>query len=116
MPDREPTPEMERHPYHRRFLRHKVRLRVRVNGERSFQTWTHNVSEGGSCFEIPEALSPGRVVSVTIYLAEAPVEAQARVVWSDRGRKGQRHGAEFVSFEGDGRERLRGFLATLGQA
>lgn len=113
MPERDPNPEMERHPYHRRFVRHKVRLRVKVNGARSFQTWTHNVSEGGSCFEIPEALEVGRSVGVSIYLPDAPVEAQARVVWSDRGRKGQRHGAEFVSFELDGRERLRLFLATL---
>jgi hypothetical protein len=105
------------YPYHRHFIRHKVRLKVHVRSDTSFQTWTHNLSEGGACFEIPERVAVGEEVLVWIYTekvkGEPPIEARARIVWCDQGKKGTRHGAQFVSYKDDGLLRLRSHLAAL---
>jgi hypothetical protein len=106
----------EQYPYHRRFVRHRVRLRVQVSLDRSYQTWTLNLSEGGSCFEIPEEVPIGHQVGVWIFPtnSQAPaIESSAKVVWSDKGKKGYRHGAQFLTFVEDGLVQLRALLATL---
>ncbi len=109
--------ERERYPYHRRFVRQKVRLRVLVDAKRSFQAWTHNLSEDGLCFEVPHKIGAGQQVEVWIYpLAREqiePIRSRCRVIWLDAAPKGTRHGAQFVDFVGDGRERLVRLLAAL---
>jgi hypothetical protein len=107
----------ERFPYHRRYLRHRVRIRVEVQSDLSFQAWTLNLSEDGLCFEIPARVALEREVSVWIFTgkgkAESPVHARCRVVWSQPSAKGHRHGGQFVRFAEDGLERLRLFLTGL---
>jgi hypothetical protein len=114
MPD---AGKIEQYPYHRKFVRAKVRLRVQVRADQSYQTWTHNISEGGTCFEIPERVQVEREVTVWVYLHSGqevpPVMVVGRVVWSDRGKKGFRHGAQFLTFTGDGKERLARHLSSL---
>lgn len=111
------TDERNRHPYHRHFLRKKIRLKVQVRLRQSFQAWTHNISEGGACFEISEQLAVRREVQLWIYLKpaneEPPVAVVSRIVWVDAGRKGFRHGAELLTFAEDGLLRLRTYLASL---
>ncbi|MDD5306414.1 MAG: PilZ domain-containing protein [Deltaproteobacteria bacterium] len=105
----------EQYPYHRRFVRHRVRLKVHVHSGQHFTAWTANVSEDGLSFEIPAFLPSGDEVDVWVYVSRAkkeepPVETTCRIVWADRGKKGTRHGAQFTSFAADGKERLAAWL------
>lgn len=100
-----------KYPYHRRFVRHRVRVRVHVVNGKSYSTWTLNLSQDGLCFEIPVSLEVGKEVAVSVYLSRdkksAPVDATCRVVWNDAGKGGKhRHGGQFVSFSADGQARL----------
>jgi hypothetical protein len=110
------TGDKEAHPYHRRYVRHKVRLKVEVKVNEAFHSWTNNLSEDGVCFEIPRRLPVGREVVVWVYIKGGePVESRCRVVWHDKGKKDTRHGAQFVGFVDDGLDRLRLFLAELNR-
>ena len=106
--------DRERYPYHRRYARHKVRVRVEVDGDRSFSSWTINVSREGLCFDLPVRVALDRHVEVRIYLSRGkearPLSATARVVWNQPSGKSFRHGGEIVAFaEGDA-ERLAAWL------
>jgi hypothetical protein len=108
--------DREKYPYHRKYIRHRVRVKIEVEGDRSFNAWTINLSQDGLCFEIPEQVDVGRRVGVWIFLTrgkkkDPPVRATASVVWYDRGKKDFRHGGQFVDFEDDGRQRLAKWLA-----
>ena len=108
--------DREKYPYHRKYIRHRVRVKVEVEGQRSFSAWTINLSVDGLCFEIPERVAVGAEVGVWIFLTrgkkkDPPVQARARVVWHDRGKKNHRHGGQFAEFDGDGRERLVRWLS-----
>lgn len=111
--------ERENYPYHRRFVRHKVRLKIDIHTGESFHSWTNNLSEDGLCFEIPRRLQAGDQVGVWVYVERgkgaSPVESRCRVVWQDAGKKGFRHGGQFIDFgEGD-LERLQKFLAEISR-
>lgn len=108
------TGNREEHPYHRKFIRHRVRVKVEVQNGKAYNSWTINLSEDGLCFEIPTQLPVGTDVAVWIFMSrireDEPVIAAARVMWNDRGKKGFRHGGQFVEFSGGGRERLAAWL------
>lgn len=112
------TEAREKYPYHRRFVRHRVRVKVKVLNGKSYSTWTINLSEDGLCFEIPAMVAQGKEVAVSVYLSrdskDAPIEGMCRVVWNDAAKGGKhRHGAQFVRFDTDGEERLRGGLKRI---
>jgi len=112
--------QREQHPYHRRYIRHKVRLKIEVQTRESYQSWTNNLSEDGVCFEIPRKLPIGREVVAWIYIhksKEAPVQARCRIVWSAKGSSGDKieHGGQFLRFTGDGQQRLQQYLAELSR-
>jgi hypothetical protein len=112
--------DREKYPYHRKYIRHRVRVKVEVRGHRGFNTWTINLSVDGLCFEIPEQVAVGDDVGIWIFLTrgkkkDPPVFATGHVVWHDRGKKGFRHGAQFAEFQADGRERLVAWLDSGGQ-
>ena len=114
MPESE---EKRAHPYHRKFVRHKVRLKVEVQAKKSYQSWTNNLSEDGVCFEIPQKVEVGNEVGVWIYVSRSRkddhVRTRAQVVWNEKGRKGHRHGGHFVWFREKDQDRLRAFLAVM---
>jgi hypothetical protein len=107
----------DRHPYHRKFLRRRVRIRVEVQSELSFTAWTLNLSEDGLCFEIPSRIELDQEVGVWVYLGrsghESPVHGRCRVVWCHPTDRGTRHGAQFLRFAEDGQARLASFLSGL---
>jgi ribulose 1,5-bisphosphate carboxylase large subunit-like protein len=111
--------ERESHPYHRRFVRHKVRLKIDIKTGESFNSWTNNLSEDGVCFEIPRRLAKESEIGVWIYVSRAkgppPVESRCRVVWQDGGKKGYRHGGQFIAFAEGDIERLQRFLAEISR-
>jgi hypothetical protein len=104
----------ERYPYHRRFIRQKVRVRIDVDGHESHSSWTINLSPDGLCFELPRPVAPDEEVGVSVFLSRdkraRPVRAAARVVWSERAGSGHRHGARFVRFDDGDEERLFAWL------
>ncbi len=104
----------EAYPYHRRFLRQRVRVRIDVDGHESHSSWTINLSPDGLCFEIPRSVATGSEVGVSVFLSRdrraRPVKAAARVVWSERAGDGHRHGAQFVRFDDDDADRLARWL------
>lgn len=105
----------EQYPYHRRFARHKIRVRVAGRSKQSFSTWTINVSEDGLCFELPTALAVAEEAAVLLFVSrnpkDPPVRATCSIVWVSPGDKGVRHGARFVSFSNGSRECLAAWLA-----
>ena len=109
------------YPIHRKFIRHKLRLKVEVQANESYQTWTNNISEDGACFEIPRQLKVGKEVVVWVYLPTSkktkgePVRANCRVVWIDKGKKAFAHGGQFLSFIEDGEDKLKSFLEELNR-
>ena len=112
--------EQEKYPYHRRFVRHKVRVKVEVQTSESYQAWTHNLSEDGVCFEIPTQLPPGREVTVWVFIhregerPEPPVRGRCQVAWCAEGKNNNfKHGGKFLFFQADGLERLREYLEEL---
>jgi hypothetical protein len=107
--------EMDRYPYHRQYVRYRVRLKVEVHVSESYPSWTHNISSNGICFEIPRQLPVGREVVLWVYVPEAaePIHSRCRIVWHDRADEGHKHGGQFLFFTGDGMARLEGFLNSL---
>jgi hypothetical protein len=109
------TPAMEAFPVHRRFIRHKVRLKIRLQSTAEFQAWTLNLSEDGMCLTLPEQLPKGREVTAWIHPKRSkghpPIQVRCRVVWHEATPKGFLHGVQFRSFSADGKERLLRFLA-----
>lgn len=105
----------QRYPYHRRFIRIKLRLRVLVEG-RGQQSWTQNISADGLCFEIPQRLDAEQTAQVWLFPPQpesAPVRARCRIVWRDSARKGFRYGAQFIEFFDNDRDQLLQILDTL---
>lgn len=106
-----------KYPYHRKYVRHKVRVKVDVEeAQNSYHTWTHNVSMDGVCFEIPDQLDPGREITVWIFLQKSssnPIQSRCRVVWHDKSPSGTRHGAQFLFFASDGKDRLSDWLGSF---
>lgn len=104
----------ERYPYHRRFIRQRVRLRVEVDGGESHGSWTINLSRDGLCFELRRPVAVDDEVRVSVFLSRdkcaRPVRAVARVVWSERAGAVHRHGARFVDFEQGDEDRLARWL------
>jgi len=115
--DEEEVDPVEKFPYHRRFVRHEIRLKLDVQAERSYHAWTHNLSRDGLCFEIPAQLELGREITAWLFLendaASNPVQVRCRVVWRDKGPKGSRHGGQFLFFAADGQMRLNAWLEDI---
>jgi hypothetical protein len=109
--------DREKYPYHRKYIRHRVRVKIEIEGDRSFNAWTINLSQDGLCFEIAERVAVGNEVAVWIFLTrgkkkDPPVRATARVVWQDRGKKEFRHGGQFTAFDDNGKQRLVKWLGS----
>ena len=109
------TENRELYPYHRRFIRKKVRVKVEIQQGKSYNTWTLNISQDGLCFEIPEQIQDGKNVIIWVFPTSGksklkPVLAKCKVVWSEQGKKHIRHGGQFVEFEDDGQKQLTGWL------
>jgi hypothetical protein len=102
------------YPYHRRFVRHRVRLRIEVNADEDYDTWTENLSSGGVCFDIAGRIEDGQDVGVRIGLRDkqpsAPIHCRCRIVWGEQVDELYRHGGQFVSFKDDDLSRLKNYL------
>lgn len=101
------------YPYHRRFVRHSVRLQINVKAGENYDTWTENISRGGICFDIPRKIEEGETVNLSIRLRTKPVglvQCKCKIVWNEQDGAKCRHGGQFTSFEGQGLEHLQTYL------
>jgi PilZ domain-containing protein len=104
-------------PYHRRYARYAVRLRITVSASEDYDTWTENLSFDGVCFEIPEQIKEGQSVGINISLRNKQpndlIQCSGKIVWTEKLDKGHRHGGQFVSFKGDDQVRLKEYLTKF---
>ena len=72
-----------------------------------------NLSEGGACLDLPEALDPGTLLSLRLPEVASALAVEAAVVWIGRpGLPGSptRHGVAFPALTVDQRAALGHFL------
>jgi hypothetical protein len=81
--------------------------------------WTRNVSEGGACVELAEALPHDAALRLQFQTDRGVIEAEAVVVWaaaSAGGRGPMLHGVAFTHLAPDQHETLRALLQTQTKA
>ena len=105
-------------PYHRRYTRHAVRLRITVSASEDYDTWTENLSFNGVCFTIPGKIKEGQAVDINISLRNKQpndlIKCSCKIVWGEKLDKGHRHGGQFTSFFKDGDQaRLKEYLTKF---
>ena len=105
------------YPYHRRFVRYRVRLRITVSASVEYDTWTKNLSYNGVCFVIPGQVEEGQSVDIHISLRDKQpndlIKCNCKIVWSEKIDEGHLHGGQFVSFKGDDQARLKEYLTKF---
>ncbi len=77
--------------------------------------WTRNVSEGGACLEVAEALPLDAALHLHFQTDRAVIAAEAVVVWAAApadGRGPVLHGVAFTRLAPDQRQTLRALLQT----
>jgi len=80
--------------------------------------WTCNMSEGGACVEVGEAVSLNATLHLRFQTDRGDLEAEAVVVWAGAsgGEKGLvAHGVAFTRMATEQREALRELLRTQGK-
>jgi c-di-GMP-binding flagellar brake protein YcgR len=81
--------------------------------------WTRNLSEGGACMEVAEAVPLHAALRLRFQTDRGAIEAEAVVVWAsapagDRGP--MLHGVAFTRMATDQRQTLRALLQTQARA
>ncbi|MBW1809394.1 MAG: PilZ domain-containing protein [Deltaproteobacteria bacterium] len=104
-------------PYHRRYARYPVRLRIRVSALEDYDTWTENLSFEGVCFVIPGQIEEGKSVEINISLRNKQpndlIQCSCKIVWGEELEKGRRYGGQFTSFKDDDQARLKEYLTKF---
>ena len=79
--------------------------------------WTRDLSEGGACVELAEALQPQIPLCIRLQTDQGPIEAEAQVVWTGEfypGRGGVLHGIAFTHLAPTQLQALAGLLLFKG--
>ena len=79
--------------------------------------WTRDLSEGGACVELAEALLPQMPLRIRLQTDQGPIEAEAQVVWTGEfrpGRGGVLHGIAFTHLAPTQLQALAGLLLFKG--
>ncbi len=115
------TDEKKRaYPFHKRFLRKPVEIRVEVERfQEGLASSSVNMSPSGICFELEQPLEEGEQFRVLLYIPKGKeveiLKVSARMVWQELRDDGQyRVGAAFEQFAPGDERRLRQWLLELG--
>jgi hypothetical protein len=79
--------------------------------------WTRDLSEGGACVELAEALRPQMPLCIRLQTDQGPIEAEAQVIWTGEfrpGRGGVLHGIAFTHLAPTQLQALAGLLLFKG--
>lgn len=112
----------EKYPFHKRFLRKPVEIRVEVERfQEGLASSSVNMSPSGICFEIGEMLEENERFRVLLYVPRGKeveiLKVSARMVWQEERDSGlYRVGAAFEQFAPGDERRIRQWLLELGDA
>jgi len=113
-----PGPEScRKHPRHPVVLS-IVYQRTDSDGTGRGVGWTRNLSEGGACLELGEALPQGTALRVALQADQRRLWMDAEVVWAGRAGEvtdGVPHGIAFVQVTGEQAKALGGLVTRLGR-
>jgi c-di-GMP-binding flagellar brake protein YcgR len=111
----------EQYPFHKRFLRKRVEIRVEVERfQEGLASSSVNMSPSGICFELADPLEENERFRVLLYIPRGKeveiLKVSARMVWQElRDDNGlYRVGAAFEQFAPGDERRIRQWLLELG--
>jgi c-di-GMP-binding flagellar brake protein YcgR len=109
----------EKHPYHKRYARMPIEVRVEVEAlTESITTRTRNVSAGGISFECGSEIQIGDPMNVLLYIPRSKevelLKVHSEAVWCDEQQGLFVVGAAFRKFAPGDQRRLRQWLLEYG--
>jgi hypothetical protein len=112
--------QKEKFPFHKRFVRKPVEIRVEVERfQEALASSSVNISPSGICFEIGQPLEHAEQIRVLLYIPRGKeveiLKVRARMVWQDQKESNWRVGAAFEQFAPGDERRIRSWLLELGQ-
>ncbi|MCA9647158.1 MAG: PilZ domain-containing protein [Myxococcales bacterium] len=113
------TPAQAKYPFHKRFVRKPVEIRVEVERfQEALNSSSVNISPSGMCFKIGEPLELEEQMKILLYVPRGKeveiLKVQARVGWQEPHEDTFRVGAAFEKFAPGDERRLRLWLLELG--
>jgi hypothetical protein len=107
-----------KHPYHKRFVRKAVEIRVEVERfSEALPSSSVNISPSGICFKLNDPLEKGERMRVLLYLPRGKeveiLKVAARQVWQEPDGEGFRVGAAFEQFAPGDERRIKTWLKEL---
>ena len=118
-PDAHLAAQKEKYPFHKRFVRKPVEIRVEVERyQEALASSSVNISPSGICFEISESLEENESTRILLYIPRGKeveiLKVRARVVWQEVRDERFRTGASFEQFAPGDERRIRQWLLELG--
>jgi len=80
--------------------------------------WSRNIGMGGACVELAEKLEEKIPLLVRLQTDQGPIDAQARVIWTEHTAPvggGIRHGVAFIDIGPDQEQALQALLLSKGE-
>lgn len=113
--------KQEQYPFHKRFLRKPVEIRVEVERfQEALPSSSVNLSPSGMCFMLGDPLEDNERMKVLLYVPHGKeveiLKVQARQVWQEAVDEKWKIGAAFEQFAPGDERRLRAWLIELGSA
>lgn len=113
--------KQQQYPFHKRFLRKPVEIRVEVERfQEGLASSSVNMSPSGICFELAEPLEENERFRVLLYIPRGKeveiLKVSARMVWMESRDNGMfRVGAAFEQFAPGDERRVKQWLLELGE-
>ncbi|MBK6688002.1 MAG: PilZ domain-containing protein [Deltaproteobacteria bacterium] len=113
--------KQQQYPFHKRFLRKPVEIRVEVERfQEGLASSSVNMSPSGICFELAEPLEENERFRVLLYIPRGKeveiLKVSARMVWMESRDNGMfRVGAAFEQFAPGDERRVKAWLLELGE-
>ena len=113
------TSKKDKYPFHKRFLRKPVKIRVEVERfQEGLDSESVNMSPSGICFELDEPLEDEERFRVLLYIPRGKeveiLKVSARQVWQEMQDDGKhRVGAAFEQFAPGDERRIRQWLLEV---
>lgn len=109
----------EQHPYHKRYLRKPIEIRVEVEAlTESITTRTRNIGAGGISFECGSEIQVGDPMNILLYIPRGKevelLKVRSEAVWCDEKQGLFTVGSAFRKFAPGDERRLRQWLIEWG--
>ncbi len=106
------------HPYHKRFIRRKIEIRVEVERlTEAINTSTLNISIGGISFQASVPLEMNEPVRILLYIPRKKdvelIKIESKVMWCEARNERFEMGAQFMRFSPGDQKRMRTWLQEV---